>query len=78
MDDDDEAHNRRRIQIIASYITLPFVLAVPPIVGWYIGSWLDLHFKTTPYIMYIFLLLGVASGAREFYRIVTKYKDEEL
>ena len=75
---DEEAQKRKRIQIIASYITLPFVLGIPPIVGWYIGTWFDTYFATTPYGMYIFLILGLVSGAREFYRIVTKYKDEEM
>lgn len=75
---DEEERNRKRMQIIASYITLPFVLAIPPILGWYIGSWLDKYFGIAPYGMYILLVLGMIAGAREFYRIVRKYKDEEL
>lgn len=74
----EEKQKRKRMQIMASYITLPFVLAVPPIVGWYIGSWLDTYFDTKPYAMYTLLVLGMVGGAREFYRIVTKYKDEEM
>lgn len=75
---DEEEQKQRRIQIIAHYVTLPFVLSVPPIVGWYIGSWIDGYFRTTPYGMYIFLVLGLIGGIREFYRIVKKYKDEEI
>jgi ATP synthase protein I len=75
---DDDEHNPKRMQMIASYVTLPFVLAVPPIVGWYIGSWLDNYFNSAPYAMYILLGAGVIGGAREFYRIVTKYKDDEM
>lgn len=74
----EEERNRRRIQVIASYITLPFALGVPPIIGWYIGSWLDSYFETAPYGMYALLLLGIAAGIREFYRIVKKYKDEDI
>lgn len=75
---DDGERNRKRMKIIASYVTLPFVLGIPPIVGWYIGSWLDKHFETGPYGMYTFLALGMAGGAREFYRIITTYKDDEI
>lgn len=75
---DEEERNRKRMQIIASYVTLPFALGIPPIIGWYIGSWLDEYFKTAPYGMYILLVLGIAAGFREFTRIVMKYKDEEL
>lgn len=74
---DNEEEKRKRIQMTATYITLPFVLAIPPIVGWFIGSWLDAHSGTAPYLMYLFLVLGMIGGIREFYRIVTKYKDEE-
>lgn len=75
---DDKNRKHRRTQAILNYVTLPFVLSVPPIIGWYIGSWLDRYFEIAPYCMYIFLVLGFVAGVREFYRIVTKYKDEEM
>ena len=74
----EEERKRKQMQIALSYITLPFVLGIPPIVGWFLGSWFDKTFNTSPYGMYVLLTLGVAGGAREFYRIVKKYKDEEL
>ena len=75
---DEEERKRNRMQIALSYVTLPFVLGIPPIVGWYLGSLFDKTFDTSPYGMYVLLALGVAGSAREFYRIVKKYKDEEL
>lgn len=75
---DEDKRNRERMQVVACYLTLPFVLGIPPIVGWGVGSWLDQHFETAPYAMYIFLVLGMVAGVREFYRIVTKYKDSGL
>ena len=54
-------------------VTIPFVLAVPPIVGWAIGSWLDRLLSTAPVLMYLFIILGILAGAREFYRIVKRY-----
>lgn len=49
---------------------IPFVLSVPPIVGWAIGTYMDGMFDTTPYLMYIFLIFGIISGVREFLRII--------
>lgn len=74
----EEERNRKRIQVVASYATLPFVLGIPPIIGWYIGSWLDNYFEISPYGMYILLVAGIVSGIRETYRIVKKYKDEDI
>lgn len=48
----------------------PFVLIVAPICGFYIGSWIDTYFATSPYFMYFFLFVGLSSGVREFYKIV--------
>lgn len=69
----EEEEQRKRYQTIAIFITIPFILAVPPIVGWLIGTWLDKYFETTPYLMYLFMILGFAAGIREFYRIIKKY-----
>lgn len=75
---DKEELKRRRIEMMASYAMLPFMLGVPPIIGWYIGSWLDEYFGFAPYAKYTLLVLGVISGIREVSRIINKYKDEEL
>lgn len=54
-------------------MTIPFVLAVPPLVGWLIGSWLDDWLGWKPYLMFLFIFLGFVAGVREFYRIIKKY-----
>jgi len=67
---EDKQNPARQIGV---YITIPFVLAVPPILGWFIGSWLDQILKTEPYLMYLFLVLGFVAGFRELYRIIKKF-----
>lgn len=57
------------------FMTVPFVLAVPPILGWYIGNWLDGIFDTAPILQFVMLFLGVLAGFREFYRIVKRFGD---
>ncbi len=69
-DQDDEEH--KRVRLIGALITLPFVLAVPPVIGLYAGSWLDKHFGVA-FFMPLLLILGFAAGVRESYRIIKKY-----
>lgn len=58
------------------FITIPFVIAVPPVLGWWIGSWLDENIATAPYFMYFFILLGFAAGFRELFRILKRFGDD--
>lgn len=57
-------------------MTIPFVLAVPPILGWFIGKWLDEYFNTKPYGMYIFIILGFIAGFKEVYRLIKRYGND--
>lgn len=62
--------------VIALALSIPFVMCLPPVVGWWIGSYLDERFETAPYLTYIVLALGVIAGAREAYRILKRIKNE--
>lgn len=59
------------------YLTIPFVLAVSPILGWFIGQWLDKKLTTTPYLSYLCLVLGFVAGIREVYRMLKRFGDED-
>ena len=69
----DEDENSKRVRMVGVFVTLPFVLAVPPVIGWLIGSWIDNYLDTSNFFMFLFIILGFVAGAREFYRILTKY-----
>ena len=71
---DDPEKNPKKIQQMGRLMTLPFVLAVPPIVGWFIGSAIDKAIGTKPYLSYLFIFFGLASGVIEFFRIVKNGK----
>jgi ATP synthase protein I len=61
---------------IGIFITLPFVLALPPIVGWYLGTKLDDKFNSKPLFMYLCIVLGFVAGFREAYRIIKRFGNE--
>ncbi|MCE5294851.1 MAG: AtpZ/AtpI family protein [Chlamydiales bacterium] len=56
-----------------AFAIIPFVLAVPPIVGWALGTYLDDYFATKPYLMYVFVVCGLVAAYREFFRIIKDF-----
>lgn len=66
----------KEIRRFGTFITIPFVLSVPPVLGWLIGDFLDKKLGTYPWLMYIFVFLGFFAGFREMYRIIKRYGDE--
>ena len=52
--------------------TIPFLLAVPPIAGVFIGKWLDERIGTTPAFTIVFVILGFIAGVREVASVLKK------
>lgn len=71
MDSPEDKNNRTRQ--IGVYVTIPFVLAVPPVVGYFLGYFLDRLIKTAPVCSYVLLALGFFAGFREVFRLVKKF-----
>ena len=50
--------------------TIPFLLALAPIVGYLLGNYLDQRFGTRPWLGIVLLGLGFVAGVRETVKIV--------
>lgn len=61
---------------MGAFVTVPFVLIVSPMVGWFFGKWLDKKMDTAPLLMYVFLIMGLMAGGYECYRIIKKFGNE--
>jgi F0F1-type ATP synthase assembly protein I len=48
------------------------LMAVGPILGYYIGSLLDRTLSTGPYLMVIFIFLGFAASGKGVYDLIKK------
>ncbi len=60
----------------AGLVTLiPSLLLVSPLVGYFLGRFLDRKLHTS-FLWIIFLVLGFVAGAREVYRIIVKVSKE--
>jgi ATP synthase protein I len=57
--------------------TIPLILAVAPLVGYFLGRWLDGRLHTGSVLSVIFLVLGLVAGVRETVVILRKATREE-
>jgi len=58
--------------------TIPFLLAVAPLVGYFGGRWLDGKLGTGPVLTFVLLGLGFVAGVRETVIVIRKAtKDAE-
>lgn len=57
--------------------TIPFILALAPIVGFVIGNYLDSKFRTAPWLSIILLVLGFVAGVRETIKIIQLAQRED-
>jgi len=60
----------------AGLVTLiPFLLLASPLVGYFLGRFLDKKFHTS-FLWIVFLGLGFIAGAREVYKIIVRVSKE--
>lgn len=60
---------------LASSIGFMFVIATG--LGWLFGSWLDKKFGTSPWLMLVFTLMGIAAGFIEMIKIAQQLSKDE-
>ena len=73
-DEDEKYSKMRRAGLLTA---IPLVLAIAPVIGFFMGDFLDDRLGTEPYLMIVFVVLGFIAGAREVHKLVKKaYEDE--
>jgi ATP synthase protein I len=65
----------RYLKDLAYYSSIGFQVALPIIICFYIGSYLDKNvFHSTPWVTLIFLALGIAAGFRNIALMIKKIR----
>lgn len=64
----------RQVGLLSS---IPFILALAPIIGYFLGKYLDQKFRTQPWLSLVLLGLGFVAGVRETIRIVKLSQRED-
>jgi ATP synthase protein I len=54
---------------------IPAMMAVGPLIGFFIGKWLDTKLGTDPYLMWVLIFLGFVAAGKEVYSIVKKISE---
>jgi len=54
---------------------IPFILLVSPVIGYFIGRFLDTKFHTS-FLWIVFLVLGFAAAVKEIYSIIVRISRE--
>ena len=52
-------------------------MAAGPVVGYFLGHWLDGKLGSGPYLMIVFVGFGFAASGREVYRLLKQASDGE-
>lgn len=52
------------------YTAIPILLALGPIIGYFIGNLLDKKLHTEPYLMILFIIFGFIASGKEVYNLV--------
>jgi ATP synthase protein I len=68
-DKDKKSSYVRQIGLLGS---IPMLMAVGPLVGYFVGEWIDDWLGTAPWFTTIFLILGFVAAGKEIYNIVRK------
>jgi len=64
----------RQIGVLSA---IPFILALAPIVGYFLGKYLDQKFRTEPWLTFVMLGLGFVAGVRETIKLVQLAQRED-
>jgi ATP synthase protein I len=64
----------RQIGVLSA---IPFILALSPIVGYFLGKYLDKKFHTEPWLSFVMLGLGFVAGVRETIKLVQLAQRED-
>lgn len=67
----------RTLRSAGLLLAIPTLLIVSPLVGFFLGSWLDGKLRTSPWLTLIGLVLGFVAAGRETYQIYRRYQAQE-
>ena len=61
---------------VAVLTTIPIVLAVGPILGYFLGNYLDKKLNTSHYLLILFLIFGFVASGKQIYNLVKRSSRE--
>ena len=63
---------KKQYKVLMSLASVGFATVISTLLGFWFGLYLDGVFGTTPWLMLLFLILGVVAGFRNIYMTIKK------
>ena len=67
----------RSLRPVGLLTAIPFILLVGPLIGYFVGEWLDRQWGTQPYLMTLLVVLGFVAAGREVWGLIKRASREE-
>jgi ATP synthase protein I len=71
---DDRFAGYRQIGLLT---LIPIIMVVAPLLGYFLGSFLDQKLGTEPYLMIVFIIFGFAAAGKEVYELIRRSAQEK-
>ncbi|PJA29149.1 MAG: hypothetical protein CO189_03220 [candidate division Zixibacteria bacterium CG_4_9_14_3_um_filter_46_8] len=55
---------------------IPMLMAVGPLIGYLIGSYLDKKLGTAPYLMIVMIIFGFVASGKEIYNMIKRLQQD--
>ena len=68
-----DTRKQQTFRVIYQVSSVGIALVICVFLGYFIGSWLDKHFHTWPWLTLVFLFFGIVAGFLNVFRTVRKY-----
>lgn len=62
----------RWVRPVGLLTTIPFVMMFGPLIGFFVGEWLDQKLGTKPYLMVLLIVLGFVASGREVWGLIKR------
>ena len=59
-----------QVKQIGALTAVPIILVIGPLIGYFVGDWIDRRFRLYPWATVLFLVLGFVTSGREIFRLL--------
>jgi len=73
-DQKDRMTGLRQVSLLTA---IPALLVIGPLIGLWLGRYLDQRFGTEPYLLVVFVVLGFVASGRETWKLIKLASDTE-
>lgn len=72
----DPESRYRYARLVGTLGSVPLMLGVGPLLGFFAGRWLDRRFGTSPWLQFVFLALGFVAAVRYIVRLLRRVQKD--